>query len=236
MDQSERVFEGALAGYEGTEIFRKEVGTTPPLEYIHNQKGRWIKTLEWLERYLPSKGKILELGGEGFFSYLIRYVHPEIDLQSTGDMDLRGSFPFFNESFDMILNMEVLEHIKDLEGSEPIDLVNFSGMRHVLSECRRVLRVGGKMFLSTPNAASYMNLSLLLINKPPLVDFNHFKELTVSALRDMLETEEFQIDRLETVFVFYPAVVDHLKILISTIDHEKGGRGDDIFAMVSRTD
>lgn len=51
--------------------------------------------------------------------------------------DMNSPFPFADESFDIVISIEGIEHIHDAF--------------HSLHECFRVLKSGGKLILSTPN-------------------------------------------------------------------------------------
>lgn len=56
-------------------------------------------------------------------------------------------------SIDVIISCQVLEHIPDVD--------------HVMSECRRVLKPGGKLLVSTPNQGSLLNIVLLFLTINP---------------------------------------------------------------------
>jgi len=58
-----------------------------------------------------------------------------------------------DESIDVIVSCQVLEHIPDVD--------------HVISECHRVLRPGGKLLVSVPNQASLLNIALMLLTINP---------------------------------------------------------------------
>ncbi|MBF0611602.1 MAG: methyltransferase domain-containing protein [Magnetococcales bacterium] len=77
-----------------------------------------------------------------------------------------GEFPFQNGVFDGIFHTEVLEHVWDC--------------RRFLSECRRVLKPGGVMFLSVPFQARYHYIP------------HDYWRFTPSALNRLLEESGFQ--------------------------------------------
>jgi SAM-dependent methyltransferase len=54
--------------------------------------------------------------------------------------DLAKAWPFADGSFDYVLSSEAIEHLPD--------------QMHMLGECARVLRPGGRLFLTTPNLLS----------------------------------------------------------------------------------
>jgi SAM-dependent methyltransferase len=58
-----------------------------------------------------------------------------------------------DESMDVIVGCQVLEHIPDVD--------------HVMTECRRVLRPGGKLLISTPNQGSLLNIVLMILTINP---------------------------------------------------------------------
>ena len=75
-----------------------------------------------------------------------------IDVRS-GDLNRR--FPFEDNSFDVVLASEIIEHLYDTD--------NF------LTEIHRVLRIGGYTVISTPNLSSWPNIIFLLFGKQPAV-------------------------------------------------------------------
>jgi SAM-dependent methyltransferase len=101
-------------------------------------------------KQLP-KGKILDLGcGDGDYSIALKeqgfdVMAGDIDKQRfryTGQIpfeycDVTKVLPFKNSTFDYVLLMEVVEHLKN-----PYD---------VLTEINRVIKNGGSFILSTPN-------------------------------------------------------------------------------------
>jgi SAM-dependent methyltransferase len=58
-----------------------------------------------------------------------------------------------DQSVDAVVSCQVLEHIPDVD--------------HVMSECRRVLKPGGKLLISTPNQASLLDVVLMLLTINP---------------------------------------------------------------------
>lgn len=91
-----------------------------------------------------------ERGGEGATATLTserfgeqhEFRYPLFNLE-------REAFPFANGSFDVVLCCEILEHL----ARDP---------SHMLSEIHRVLRPGGRLVLTTPNAKRLQNVLLML--------------------------------------------------------------------------
>jgi methionine biosynthesis protein MetW len=75
-----------------------------------------------------------------------------VDVRSS---DLNRQFPFEDNSFDVVLASEIIEHLYDTD--------NF------LTEIHRVLRIGGYTIISTPNLSSWPNIIFLLFGKQPAV-------------------------------------------------------------------
>jgi len=110
----------------------------------------------------PSNWRFLDIGFVGayeqpFLHLTLRRENPEnhiigIDNHIKGVLESRlpntltadaGIMPFKNESFDGVLLLEVLEHLYC-----PLP---------TLFECWRVLRPGGEIIITTPNAWSWLN-------------------------------------------------------------------------------
>jgi SAM-dependent methyltransferase len=95
-------------------------------------------------------------------------------------VDLRGQLPFENESFDLVLCLETIEHIKDLDSAriEDLEAFNYSGMRNLLRELGRVARPSAPIIVTTPNACSFHTLNKWLRGEVLLMDPGHVRELT----------------------------------------------------------
>jgi SAM-dependent methyltransferase len=102
--------------------------------------------------------------------------------------DLTNIFPYATNSFDAITAMEILEHL--------VDTTFF------LSECRRVLKPGGHLYLSTPNLASMVNRIRLLVGQYPYwVDYRledsigHVRNYTLPILTQHLMNVGFRVEQ-----------------------------------------
>jgi SAM-dependent methyltransferase len=65
--------------------------------------------------------------------------------------DLTAALPFQDQSFDVVLAADVIEHLPDVVG--------------VLAELRRLLRVGGRLIISTPVEDSYFKTAATAANR-----------------------------------------------------------------------
>ncbi|HQN65665.1 MAG TPA: methyltransferase domain-containing protein [Methylophilus sp.] len=105
----------------------------------------------------------------------------------------RDKLPHADESFDVVMNNQVLEHVKELFW--------------VVSELSRVCKVGGHLVIGVPNLGSLHNRIALLFGKqPPAIHVfgPHIRGFTNAGLRDFLE--EGNILRVEQITGgnFYP--------------------------------
>ena len=91
-------------------------------------------------------------------------VHP-VDIE-------RERFPFPNESVDVVIANQVLEHLKEIFW--------------VFHEATRVLQVGGYFIIGVPNLASLHNRFLLALAKQPTCLQNHSAHVRGYTKSDML--------------------------------------------------
>ena len=109
------------------------------------------------------------------------------------DLDARP-YPFEDQSFDVALLTEVLEHLREY----PLQS---------LAEVQRILRPGGFLILTTPNSASPQNRLRLMFGKSvhtPLVDWmfglphaRHAREYTAAELRQLVTRAGLEIVRFD---------------------------------------
>lgn len=173
----------------------------------------------------PVNMKVLDLGaGHGAFTqrlYDMGYnVHacdlfPEVfefDKVECKNVDITDSFPYPDNTFDLVISIEVSEHILDHE--------NF------FSETNRILKPKGKLYISTPNILSMKSRMKFLFRGfhysfEPLELTNydglqHVSALTLDqynylAVKNNFKPAELEIDRNQStskwwLFVLFPLI------------------------------
>jgi 2-polyprenyl-3-methyl-5-hydroxy-6-metoxy-1,4-benzoquinol methylase len=192
---------------------------------------RFARSLEWLARLgLDAGGNVLELGAYGIASHVIAARFPRVQYTRT-EFDLRDRFPYPEGAFDVVVSMEVLEHVGDLSYAHATVL---SGYKHCLAETHRVLRAGGRMFLTTPNACSYLVLERALRQEPPWVYPWHFRELTVRELAILSEEAGLHVVELRTEDVWAVQPAADVVSLVRAGGYPTDDRGDDIFLVAEK--
>ncbi|MCU0638570.1 MAG: class I SAM-dependent methyltransferase [Candidatus Krumholzibacteria bacterium] len=107
--------------------------------------------------------------------------------------DMNEKLPFDNNFFDAVACIDGIEHIE-----RPFDFVG---------ECRRVLKTGGRLVLSTPNISSLRSRARWFLTghhnkcKTPLDEINpgplhHISMISFPELRYMLHSRGFRITRV----------------------------------------
>jgi len=143
------------------------------------------------------KSKILDIGcGDGEYTSFFCSNDNEVfglDIKNRVRQEFRKfqfvkgnaeSLPFPDESFDLIISFDVLEHIHD-------DL-------KAIKEMHRVLKEGGNLFLETPNRERLSYWLLLIIGKKrnyPLKlgeDCIHLREYTKPELKKKFKEANFR--------------------------------------------
>jgi SAM-dependent methyltransferase len=124
-------------------------------------------------------------------AHVVRIAGEEIELPFQHFNAERDAFPYPDAAFDCVLFCEILEHL----------LVNPD---HALAEIARVLRPGGFVVLSTPNATRLPNLYSLALGKSIWDDYSphgpygrHNREFTLAEVCALVERHDFDVDRFE---------------------------------------
>jgi len=177
------------------------------LQIIAHEKTH--RTVLRIMASFPERGALLEIpGGEGALAWQLLKLGYSV---TAGDidpgffkvkpipcirLDMNRTFPLEDGQFDFVTCIEGIEHLQD----------QFQFVR----ECRRVLRPGGRLVLSTPNILNLASrLKFLLSGFYSLVPrpinefsaipvFDHINPLTYYQLRYLLHTQGFQITAVGT--------------------------------------
>jgi ubiquinone/menaquinone biosynthesis C-methylase UbiE len=83
------------------------------------------------------------------------------------------SLPFENETFDAILTFDVFEHVKNI--------------KKTLNECHRVLKIGGKLFLSFPSYFHPIGHHLDVVTKTPCIHWFFSGRTYIRAFNEIIE-------------------------------------------------
>ena len=178
------------------------------LNFFSNEKRKnKIRIVSQLLGAIEGKS-VLDIGiGEGFFSRLclqkkaktisLDFADPMIQYHKENNPDFTlvqadaQYLPFKNESFDILLALDVIEHLPS-----PPDFLN---------EVNRVLRKGGRLILITPNTGNIIEETLKIpfrvlskflpikMRKKDIDHCTHMKEFSVQELRLLLRKSNFKI-------------------------------------------
>jgi SAM-dependent methyltransferase len=113
-------------------------------------------------------------------------------------VDLNQRWPYPSDKFDFVTSIEAIEHLEN--------------PWHMIREAARVLRVGGKLFLTTPNILSiksrisvllygYPNYFQAMVNHDPETNkelpVDHINPVSFFELRHILVRNGFSVERVE---------------------------------------
>lgn len=167
---------------------------------VHN--NRYLLSLEWITPFLKD-AMVLELGGESPFTEKIRALKlANLVTATTHDLRLRSES--FGNAWDLILCMEVIEHIQDVDPTQ--HEFQCSGVNTMLAEVFRMLKPGGKLFLTTPNATSVTVIHHAMRGVPPMLYRPHVREFAPYELDVIVRAAGLDITMRETYDVWANAI------------------------------
>jgi SAM-dependent methyltransferase len=145
----------------------------------HEKPGYWGDVV----RHFPPETRLLDVGCGGAWlgDHFERYTGVDVSAEAVAAAQERGiealhidpgqSLPFPDESFDGVVLKDVLEHVDD-----PVGLVR---------DVRRVLRPGGKVFASSPDAQRWV-----------WDDYTHRRPFTRKSFRLLFADQHFEVERV----------------------------------------
>lgn len=198
-----------------------------------DHRVRFLLTLDALRRRMDPR--LLSIAETGHMSGLSHWLTRKGMVVKELDGDFRYSINSPDSEFDLVLSLEVLEHIKDQEprGFDDLVLFNYSGVKAFVREIHRVLKPGGKLVLTTPNACSLWIVEEALQNRTPWLHAPHVKEYSPDEVIELCEDAGFTLQCFETFYAaHYLDPVDReirLNKYFSGTGHSPDNRGDDAF-------
>lgn len=191
---------------------------------------RYVHSIAWLQDIMASRNRVLELGGPSISSRILHKFFPDHTIINS-DFELQEKFPYQDKSFDLVINMEVIEHIFDIVSLHETTL---SGVKHVLSECHRILDDKGSMFLTTPNASSMWVIKRTLRAEPPMLYEGHFREFTFTEIIELIKQAGFHIEKAATEQVWHLWDFSDIEQFIREKNYSAANRGDCTFIVANK--
>jgi SAM-dependent methyltransferase len=208
-----------------------------PDEYFWAHQLRYEKTFKRSLKYLKSNLLVLELGAAGWFT---KYLELGVGcVVEHTDTDLRYPLPLPDNTYDVVFNLEIIEHINDRNTDDILTSAqfNYNGIDSLLSESYRVLKPGGVTVLTTPNVASLDVIYKVLIGEVPMHYAPHVREFTIGTLVERVKMAGFQVMEAFTENVWGTADVNS-RALVQKILESNGfsttNRGNDIFLIAKK--
>ena len=157
--------------------------------YINTHKKRFKASIQYLvaNEILKDGMRVLNIGACDYWREIFCSVKQDIDYtEFTGDIRL----PVDSNNYDLVLCMEVIEHLKDLEspvGSPEFDEFNGSGIKGMLKNCKELLTPGGHLFISTPNTHCYRTMFNWVMGNDLFTYSPHPRELSWAYMKGVIK-------------------------------------------------
>lgn len=221
--------------------------------YHKDHKRRMARTLQVLLEQNPV-GNLLEIGTSSLIPNALNLLVPELELFVT-DFDLskkeiedvvvtinnfsktvhcarvnieNDPLPFKDEAFDFVLLCEVIEHME----VDPM---------YMLSEINRVMKTGGTLILTTPNAVSTRSITKMLSGLEPYFYmqyrkdrslYRHNYEYSIYSLMQVVKAAGFD-GKIWTEDCFQEPIYEHIDRL-KHAGYNLQHYGDNIFTVAHK--
>jgi SAM-dependent methyltransferase len=192
-------------------------------------------TIEYIRRHGLSTGFCVEIGSLKYLSSKVIWsCFDAVNLVGTRHDLRRSPMPFPDNFVDNIICTEVIEHISDICYEQATTL---SGVFFFLNEAKRVLKQGGRMLITTPNAASLWALQAALLGQSPMMYEWHFREFTVHEMKQIVESiGGLRLVVHNTEFVWHLWNFSHITEFLKQASFSTSARGDDQFIVIEKDD
>ncbi|HEV2364879.1 MAG TPA: methyltransferase domain-containing protein [Caulobacteraceae bacterium] len=214
-----------------------DIDLDPIIAFFEARPEHWEHRTRFLETYIRAMRhvkpeKSWQIGETGSLSGVSAFFkHDGFRVR-----DVKGDFRYAidcpDSTFDLLISLEVFEHIKDQDPKTFDEMVNFNfgGTDAFIGEMWRIIKPGGCLLLSTPNACSLINLQRLLSYEPPMMFWPHVKEYSPAELIRRFEKRGFALRHWETLYGLFNLEPPQRAVLLERLFTARGAsaenRGD----------
>jgi SAM-dependent methyltransferase len=200
---------------------------------------RLILSKNWVSEIISNTEKRLvaiDLGTESISTFLWKKWFPNIQWHNT-NFDLRFPWNLPDSFADIIVCTEVIEHLPDQPNAIYNEGFGKFGLKALLNEAFRVLKGGGYLFVTSPNASSMLHVKAILEKRPPWFFDLHIREYTLDEVCFEINKAGFTILRARDVHCMstklYSDFVSMFELLLLS-GYPTEGRGDDLFILAQK--
>lgn len=201
---------------------------------VHHK--RYQSTLNFLEsnNLINADTSILDCGGgTDFIENFLKPKYSNISIDSTSS-DLRYDLDIPSNKYDLVLCMEVIEHIKDQDSSIIHDIASFtgSGINNLLKECARVLKENGSLLITTPNIHSYKVLHNWIHKGAEIFNYRlHPRELSYKYIEEiakpLFSSYEYSFQNVWDTFDLHIEHIDFYENMLKSNEIDTTNRKED---------
>ena len=212
--------------------------TPEEIKQIH--KTRWLLSMDWIDQSigLKSDSRVLEVASRNQFTELCESRFGLHIDNTDGDVRLPSKS---RDKYDVVLNMEVIEHLADNVVPHPDGSFYKTGVRNCLANCFQALKPDGYLFLTTPNSSSMECLSRWIGYSEVMNWGYHVREYGFNETVNLLKEAGFEIVRADTMDLYVhmksskmSLYLNWLKESIGTLGASRANRGETTFIIARK--
>lgn len=201
---------------------------------VHNY--RYAISIQYILKYFPDVIDVLEIGEITNFTTVLKEYMPNINLIYSTGGDIRKQITITKDKVDLVICMEVIEHLSDIDSDDigVLATYNGTGVKGFFNALKPYMKETTQLFITTPNINNYKCIFNLMYGAHAFAYGPHHRELCINDITDMLKESNYETTLVTTETVWnnhqlHPYIIHDIHNLIKKYGLSTENRGDDIF-------